>query len=317
MLYSTEKNITIDKPILNFVSEDKFKSKLFLKNGQTHNSGGLRSKGKFKKSLQDKPLITIITITLNSEKYLEQTILSVLNQPYENVEYIVIDGGSTDGTVEIIKKYDNFIDYWISEKDKGVSNAFNKGIVFATGDIIGLINSDDWYEPETFNKVTEVFENDKSIGLIHGDLSFWKDARFLFTLFPHENPERLWKEMIYNHPTCFVSLETYKKHGFFDETLKLAMDYDLILRFYVKGVKFKYVNDVLANLRLEGLSDKQAIQSFREVLASSIHYGYSSLNAHLWYFYKVLKEKLKKVFGNASPVLRFYRSFSSRKECEK
>src|SRR6478736_3483755 len=99
------------------------------------------------------PLITIITIVYNGEKHLEQTIRNVLDQNYDHLQYIIIDGGSTDQSVEIIKKYEKKLHYWISEKDKGISDAFNKGIAKATGEIIGIINADDWYESGALERV--------------------------------------------------------------------------------------------------------------------------------------------------------------------
>src|SRR5258705_5340519 len=98
------------------------------------------------------PLVSIITIVYNGEKYIEDSIRSVINQSYKNIEYIIIDGGSSDNTVSIIKKYEKQIAFWISEKDKGISDAFNKGIAKATGEIIGILNSDDWYERDTVAK---------------------------------------------------------------------------------------------------------------------------------------------------------------------
>src|ERR1044072_3693479 len=101
------------------------------------------------------PTVSIITVVFNAEKHLEQTINSVLAQTFTDIEYIIIDGGSTDGSVGIIKKYEGQLSYWISEKDKGIADAFNKGITRATGEIIGLINADDWYEPDTVRLVVE------------------------------------------------------------------------------------------------------------------------------------------------------------------
>lgn len=105
------------------------------------------------------PLISIITVVYNGEKYLEQTIQSVINQTYKNIEYIVIDGGSTDGTLDIIKKYEEHISYWVSESDKGLYDAMNKGIGVAKGELIGMINSDDWYELEAVEIMAEAYKN--------------------------------------------------------------------------------------------------------------------------------------------------------------
>lgn len=145
--YSTTRFVTTERPIFTKHPEDKFETLLFLPPGEgRQGEGGLRTKGYFKKSYKDKPLVSIITVVLNGEKYLEETILSVLNQTYDNVEYIIIDGGSTDGTLDIIKKYEHAIDYWVSERDRGIYDTMNKGITVASGEWIELLNAGDFYE---------------------------------------------------------------------------------------------------------------------------------------------------------------------------
>ena len=125
------------------------------KNRKRYSEGGLRIKLEFKQSLPNRPLITIITVVFNGEKYLQETINSIKNQTYNNYEFVVIDGGSTDKTMEIIKKNSNTIDYWVSEEDEGLYDAFNKGLSLARGDYIGIINSDDTYE----NNALEILTN--------------------------------------------------------------------------------------------------------------------------------------------------------------
>ena len=219
---------------------------------------------------KNKPLVSIITVCLNSEKFLEDAIRSVTGQTYDNIEYIIIDGGSTDRTLDIIKKYKDKITFWVSEKDEGISDAFNKGIIAAKGEIIGILNSDDWYEKGAVKDVAEAYVLDKNTGVIHGDVCFYKDKKPLFTISPHQNPERMWREMIYNHPACFVSRPPYNTFGMFDKNLKVAMDYELLLRFYVNKVKFLHVPRVLTNQRCEGKSEIQMIGSLNEVYDSVI-----------------------------------------------
>ena len=137
--YSTTRLLTREQPSIENNPEDKFESVLFLPEGEDRKGdGGLRTKGLFKTGLADKPLVTVVTVVFNGEKHLEETIQSVINQTYDNVEYIIIDGGSTDGTVDIIKKYEDKISYWISESDKGISDAFNKGVTSVTGEYINF-----------------------------------------------------------------------------------------------------------------------------------------------------------------------------------
>ena len=125
------------------------------------------------------PVISIITITYNGEKHIEQTIQSVLGQTYPNIQYIIIDGGSTDQTLSIIKKYEQKLYYWVSEKDKGISDAFNKGIAKATGEIVGIINADDWYEPAALEQVAARMGD---ADVCFGDLQLWRRALTLTAL---------------------------------------------------------------------------------------------------------------------------------------
>ena len=196
------------------------------------------------------PLITIITIVYNGEKHLEQTIRSVLDQNYDHLQYIIIDGGSTDQSVEIIKKYEKKLHYWISEKDKGISDAFNKGIAKATGEIIGIINADDWYESGALERVgREIGDAD----ICFGDIQLWKNERK--ELIQKANFKLLNREMTINHPTVFVKKNIYETYGDFDLHYRCAMDYELMLRLKVAKCHFKYLPYTIANMRWGGFSD--------------------------------------------------------------
>ena len=150
------------------IFKNKFESKLFLdREGKTNFiQGGLRTKGTIKK--KNSFLISIVTVTLNSEKYIEETIQSVLNQKNKNFEYIIIDGGSSDKTIDIIKKYENKIDYWVSEPDKGLYDAFNKGLTLVAGDIVGFVNSDDVYTNESLSIVEKYFKKYPNLDFLFG-----------------------------------------------------------------------------------------------------------------------------------------------------
>ena len=138
-------------------AEDKFETVLFLPEGEARQGeGGLRTQGYFKTSLESKPLITVVTVVFNGEQFLEETIQSVINQTYDNVEYIIIDGGSSDGTLDIIRKYEHAIDYWVSEKDKGIYGAMNKGCMLALGDGINFLNAGDWYNGDVINSEIKI-----------------------------------------------------------------------------------------------------------------------------------------------------------------
>ncbi|MCI5150423.1 MAG: glycosyltransferase [Candidatus Electrothrix sp. MAN1_4] len=147
--YSTTRLVTRDVPIIEEPPDATFKTVLSLPEGEgRQGEGGLRTQGYFKRSLRDKPLITVITVVFNGAQHLEETILSVIGQTYDNVEYIIIDGGSTDGTLDIIRQYEHAVDYWVSEKDEGIYDAMNKGIRLFNGNWINFMNSGDLFFSE-------------------------------------------------------------------------------------------------------------------------------------------------------------------------
>ena len=274
--YSTTQLLTQEKPILEQNVEDKFETALFLPEGENRKGeGGLRTKGYFKKSYDEKPLISIITVVFNGEKHLEQTIESVINQSYDNVEYIIIDGGSTDGTIEIIKQYEDQINYWISEKDRGISNAFNKGIISATGDIIGIINADDDYTMGCIDKVMKHYEPE--IEMYYGNLATLQDNGEKQVLKSDDkalyNLDKVTMTHIY-HPTFFINRRYYKHIGLFNEAYTAAMDYEFLSRGKLSQIKTKFINEVIAEMRSGGISDTMYYKAKAEVIkAYKIRYN--------------------------------------------
>src|SRR5574342_808175 len=131
--------------------------------------GGLRAKGFLRKSSAENPLVSVITVVYNGARHLEQTLLSVINQGYGNIEYIVVDGGSVDGTLDIIGKYEDRIDYWVSEPDDGTYDAMNKGIELAHGELIGLLNSDDYYEPDAIGIIAGKYKEKPTPQIVFGN----------------------------------------------------------------------------------------------------------------------------------------------------
>lgn len=250
--YSTTKMLTREKPKPINKPEDKFETLLFLHEGESRKGeGGLRTKGYFKKSYDDKPLISIVTVVFNGEKHLEQTIESVINQTYDNVEYIIIDGGSCDDTLDIIKKHEDQIDYWVSEKDNGIYDAMNKGIKVAMGEFIAFINADDWYEKNAIEYVIKIYNQKKNIDFFYGNLNFIK-----------ENGEVvLWQGnrgeagLAIPHPTCFVR-SSILKQGLFNTDFKIAADTELTLRLFNSNIESLYINKVIANFRDGGVSSE-------------------------------------------------------------
>lgn len=211
------------------------------------------------------PKISVITITFNSEKTVEETIKSVVSQSYSNLEYIIIDGGSTDNTLKIVEKYRDKIAVVVSEPDKGISDAFNKGIKNATGDIIGIINSDDVLLPGALETVAAAYE--PGIGVYRGNIIIWDhDSNTKITAYPSMKfPLHTFKKRIVCHQGTFVTKKTYDQHGTFKEHFKFMMDVDLLIRLYEAGVKFKYIPTDLAMFRLGGVTSSLFLKKTDEL----------------------------------------------------
>ncbi len=246
--------------------------------------GGLRTRRVSKYSRPGKPLFSLITVVFNGRATLENTICSVIEQTYGNVEYIIIDGGSTDGSLDIIRKYEESIDYWISERDAGIYDAMNKGIALSSGEIVGFINADDFYASrEVLSKVAEVFA-DTDIDACYGDLCYvkpadtsaivryWKSSAFTPKTF-----ERGWCPP---HPTLFVRRGIYERFGVFDLGYKIAADVELMMRLLeVCQVRTKYVPEVLVNMRVGGTTNKSwanIVKQNREILRALKQHGLRS-----------------------------------------
>ncbi len=230
--------------------------------------------------------ISIITISYNSISTIEKTIKSVLSQSYRPLEYVFVDGGSTDGTIELIEKYKEIllqkgIEFsFKSENDNGISDAFNKGIKRATGDIIGIINSDDQLEKESLNIVASQFDDDTDI--VCGDCLWIDEENNLSYIRKSElNLDELKYRMVLMHPTCFVKKKTYMNFGLFDTSLKYAMDRDLLARFYKSGASFKYVPSVISIMYAGGVSDVDVKKVFDEGALVSIRNGVPKWKAQL------------------------------------
>jgi glycosyltransferase len=206
--------------------------------------------------------LSIITVTYNSEKYIGHCINSVLSQTFSNVEYIIIDGNSTDQTINIINKYSSKIDIFISEPDNGIYDAMNKGIKLATGDVIGILNSDDIYtDQEVFNDVMSHFLNDTELYVLYGNL-FYVEKEDLNKIV------RKWTSVSYfnkffelafvpPHPALFVHKNVYKQAGLFDLQYKLSGDYEFMLRILKRyNFKSKYIDRWMVKMRLGGASNK-------------------------------------------------------------
>lgn len=215
--------------------------------------------------------ISIITVVFNNENTIREAIESVLGQTYKNIEYVIIDGGSIDNTVNFINAYKDQLGYFVSEKDSGLYEAMNKGIRACTGDVIGILNSDDLYEDlNVIARVMEEFTKDSELDILYGDLVYvksdntnkivrnWKSKSYYNTFFEHAN--------VPPHPSLFVKSKVYKETGLFDLRYKLAADYELMLRMFKNhNFKSKYINSLIIKMRLGGATN----QSFSNVIAQN------------------------------------------------
>ena len=247
--------------------------------------GGLRIKEFFnKKSVPSKPLVSIITVCLNSDKYIEKTIKSVFEQTYKNIEYIIIDGGSRDKTLDIIRKYENKISVWISETDKSLYDAMNKGIRLSNGEIIGIINSDDWYEMDAIEEVIHFFKKNPRASVVHGNRNLWdeRSKKLKAVILPSKNYNRLiYHTMPISHPTCFIKKSIYLKYGLFDIGYKFSADKEFFLRLYKENIIPSYLNKIIANMRAGGRS--YTLSALKESRQISKRYN-SPLLGRITYF---------------------------------
>lgn len=248
------------------------------------------------------PLISVVTIVYNGVAHLEETILSVLHQPYKNVEYIVIDGGSTDGSVALLKRYEDAIDYWVSEADHGIADAFNKGLSLCHGEWIGLLNADDYYTEQTL----QVIATENRGGVICGRLKFLEGEQSFET---KSVPKLLPRMMSVNHPTTFVRSRVYDQYGPFDTTFSLAMDYELLLRLFLHNIEFIAKDETLAVMRMGGVSDRQYRDSLWEVYRAKRKHGLSLPSSFATFLGQYSRSLTTSLFNKAGLdfAVRFYR----------
>lgn len=254
---------------------------------------------------------SIITICYNAESEIEDTLKSVYTQKYDYYEYIVVDGMSNDSTMSIVKKYQKLFHIkgikmkYISEKDEGISDAFNKGIKLSQGDYIGLINAGDMLMPNSLSTIDFFLKEDDEI--IYGKTLFIDKKRNLKYLRPI--PKNLdlslmkYNGLVFTHQSSFVKRNVYEKYGLYDSSYKYIMDWDLFLTFYNNGVRFRYCDNVLVAMLAGGISTLGKYPMLKEEIRLSKKYnGYPAYRLFLkWVFkYNVLRI-IKDIVKSISP----------------
>ena len=252
--------------------------------------GGQRIIGNKKLSTKGEPLISIITSVFNGEKYIEQTILSVLSQSYKNIEYIIIDGGSTDKTLDIIKKYQDKIDYWESSRDNGIYYGFNRGLKQYTGEMVGFVNSDDILYPDAIETLVKYYLANENIDFIFGSvkkhwgvLHGYKKWKINFS----------WGFYSSHSTGFFISKNAEKILGGYNTTYKFSSDYDYFYRMIVKkklnGIATKK-NEVFGEFRRGGFSSKiNFYDHFSETIKIRLNNGQNKLLILIIFILKYLK----------------------------
>lgn len=229
-----------------------------------------------------KPLVSIITVVYNGVKTLEKTIQSVLNQTFQNIEYIIVDGNSKDGTIDIIRKYEKQISYWISEPDNGIYDAMNKGIKLAHGQYIVMLNSGDTYDSIAIEKAAEEMKKNKfSVDVYYGMMRIMSENNKILWIYGYTH--NFLSSTMIAHPTCLVKKQVYEQFQY-DENYKSAADYDFFLRLNKNGFSFNFLEIIFGNYLLGGMSDSYL--GYKETL--KIKYKYGLISWKSFFFHKIL-----------------------------
>jgi Glycosyl transferase family 2 len=241
-----------------------------------------------------RPLVSIVTVVKNGEKYLEQTIQSVINQTYSNIEYIIIDGGSTDGTLDIIRKYESEISYWISEPDEGISDAFNKGVSHSHGLLIGILSADDLYfQASVIESIVDKSKVNPTISFYFGDCLYDSEKNISKLKGDDKYAEKLGFFMPHiHHPTVLMKREVLIRTPF-STSYKLCMDYHLFVRLNKQGFIGSRYNGSIAIVRNCGVSNRLYYRTQKEVFRASTEQGTSKILAGLIYIIFIARYWIK------------------------
>ena len=230
------------------------------------------------KQRESKPLlISIITVCYNAEEYIEQCIQSVLSQDFEDFEYIIIDGGSTDNTPNIIEKYQDQLAYWHSKADRGISHAFNQGLEHAKGEWVVFLNADDCYcHTKVLSSAARVLRSSTNIDLVYGQIQIVKRQQCIEPISGLVGEPWKWKSFCLHstipHPASFTHKRLFEKFGLFDENFRNALDYEFYLR-AGKDLSVRYIPELYVWMRTGGMSTDEAYRSYAESRDAQIKHG--------------------------------------------
>ena len=257
------------------------------------------------------PLVSIVTPSLNQGQYIEETILSVLNQDYPNIEYAVIDGGSTDNTIDILRKYQDRL-LWVSEKDRGQSDAINKGFRMAKGDILAWLNSDDTYLPSAVNKAVSLLNSHSDTKMVYGKTHYSDETGKIIGEYP-TGPLDYKRLAIFNficQPSTFFKKEVFFDAGGLDLELRHSMDYDLWIRI-VRNFSVEYLPEYLSIYRLHSqsktISEIHALKSSEECLKTVMkYYNWAPANRVYGYCHHFVKYMTPTALVKIKPLIVFF-----------
>lgn len=253
--------------------------------------------------------ISIITVVFNDEKHIGHTIESVINQTYPNIEYLIIDGGSNDATVDVINKYQCKIDVIVSEPDKGIYDAMNKGITLSTGDWLLFINSGDCIKSNhSIEEIHPYLSNPGGAEIIYGDVSIFSEELNLMHDLKARDISVIMNNTVMSHQACFVKRELLAKN-LYDIRYKIAADYHFILKCFLAGIKIKQAPQTISVISAGGVSDANRLKAFKEFLEIRNELNKSVRNNIYFYkevFYMQFIKIIKKIIP-PSLYFRFYK----------
>ena len=302
--YSTTRRVTRIPPVLCETPDAIYEPVLRLPHSpQRNGEGGLRTMGYYKNgdslcgscmARLGKPLVSVVTAVMNGVQHLEQTILSVLSQSYDNTEYVIIDGGSTDGTLDIIRRYEHAIDYWVSEPDSGIYDAWNKGVRLARGDWIAFLGADDFYLQHAIQTYLDSIARNRlqSPQYVSSRVNLLLDSGAVRTIGVQWQWTSFQKHMFVAHVGSFHHRSLFDKYGLYDTTYRMCGDYELLLR-PRQDLRAAYFPAVTATMKGGGITSSNRLVFKETWRAKTTSGGRSRLLSHVDLIVALFKWKLR------------------------